>query len=189
MKIYDISKELFSTTVFPGDPVPAKRPVHQLEKGDHCNLTELTLGSHSGTHFDAPCHFVLGGKTIDQVDLNRCVGPCQVAEASGTVDQSWAKTVLETGVQRLLIKGEMQLSVEAAQELAKHLLLVGVEAMSVSPMGEPTPVHVALLSQEVGVLENLDLSAVAPGEYFLCAAPIKLGGLDGAQVRPVLVEN
>ena len=76
MKIYDISKELFSTTVFPGDPVPAKRPVHQLEKGDHCNLTELTLGSHSGTHFDAPCHFVLGGKTIDQVDLNRCVGPC-----------------------------------------------------------------------------------------------------------------
>ena len=189
MRIYDISKELFATTVFPGDPVPARHPVQQLAQGDHCNLTELTLGSHTGTHMDAPCHFVLGGKTIDQVDLNRCVGPCQVVEASGLVDGAWARKVLETGVQRLLIKGEMQLSLEAAEELAKSLLLVGVEAMSVAPMGEPTPVHVAFLSQEVAVLENLDLSAVEPGEYFLCAAPIKLGGLDGAQTRPVLVKS
>ena len=83
MKIYDISKEVFSSTVFPGDPVPGHRPVSELAKGDLCNLTSLTLGSHSGTHMDAPCHFVAGGKTIDQVDLARCVGPCQVVEAQG----------------------------------------------------------------------------------------------------------
>lgn len=189
MKIYDISKEVFSSTVFPGDPVPGHQPVSELAKGDLCNLTALTLGSHSGTHMDAPCHFVEGGKTIDQVDLARCVGPCQVVEASGLLSREWAKSVLGTGVKRLLVKGEMQLSLEAAQELAESLLLLGIEGMTVGDPQDPAPIHKALLSAEVAVLESCDLSQVPTGEYFLAAQPLKYGGLDGAQVRPLLLEG
>ena len=190
MKIYDISKEVFSATVFPGDPVPAHEPVQQLEKGDLCNLTSLTLGSHTGTHMDAPCHFVRGGKTIDQVDLARCVGPCQVVEAEGTLSREWAKSVLGTGVKRLVVKGQMQLSLEAAEELAQGgLLLLGIERMSVGEPSDPGPVHRALLSAEVAVLESCDLSQVPVGRYFLAAQPLRYGGLDGAQVRPLLLEG
>ena len=70
MKLYDISKEIFSAAVFPGDPAPAFQPAQRLAEGGHCNLTQVTLGTHSATHMDAPWHFVPGGKTIDQVELS-----------------------------------------------------------------------------------------------------------------------
>ena len=190
MKLYDISKEIFSDAVFPGDPAPAFQPAQRLAEGGHCNLTQVTLGTHSATHMDAPWHFVPGGKTIDQVELSRCVGPCQVVEAQGLLEKTWAASVLQQGVKRLLLKGQAQLSVEAAQELAQGgLLLLGVEAMSVAPDDDPAPVHRALLEREVAVLESIDLRQVPAGDYILLAQPLKYGGLDGAQVRALLVEG
>ena len=176
--------------MFPGDPTPAFQPAQRLAEGDHCNLTQVTLGTHSATHMDAPWHFVPGGKTIDQVELSRCVGPCQVVEAQGLLEKTWAAAVLQRGVKRLLLKGQAQLSVEAAQELAQGgLLLLGVEAMSVAPDDDPAPVHRALLEREVAVLESIDLRQVPAGDYILLAQPLKYGGLDGAQVRALLVEG
>ena len=190
MKLYDISKEIFSAAVFPGDPAPTFQPAQRLAEGGHCNLTQVTLGTHSATHMDAPWHFVPGGKTIDQVELSRCVGPCQVVEAQGMLEKAWAAAVLQRGVKRLLLKGQAQLSVEAAQELAQGgLLLLGVEAMSVAPDDDPAPVHRALLEREVAVLESIDLRQVPAGDYILLAQPLKYGGLDGAQVRALLVEG
>ena len=190
MKLYDISKEIFSAAVFPGDPAPVFQPAQRLAEGDHCNLTQVTLGTHSATHMDAPWHFVPGGKTIDQVELSRCVGPCQVVEAQGMLEKAWAAAVLQRGVKRLLLKGQAQLSVEAAQELAQGgLLLLGVEAMSVAPDDDPAPVHRALLEREVAMLESIDLRQVPAGDYILLAQPLKYGGLDGAQVRALLVEG
>ena len=200
MKLYDISKEIFSAAVFPGDPAPAFQPAQRLAEGGHCNLTQVTLGTHSATHMDAPWHFVPGGKTIDQVELSRCVGPCQVVEAQGLLEKTWAAAVLQQGVKRLLLKGQAQLSVEAAQELAQGgLLLLGVEAMSVAPDDDPAPVHRALLEREVasgadGVLlipadREVLSEAVETGDYILLAQPLKYGGLDGAQVRALLVEG
>ena len=190
MKLYDISKEILSAAVFPGDPAPAFQPAQRLAEGGHCNLTQVTLGTHSATHMDAPWHFVPGGKTIDQVELSRCVGPCQVVEAQGLLEKNWAAAVLQRGVKRLLLKGQAQLSVEAAQELAQGgLLLLGVEAMSVAPDDDPAPVHRALLEREVAVLESIDLRQVPAGDYILLAQPLKYGGLDGAQVRALLVEG
>ena len=190
MKLYDISKESFSAAVFPGDPAPAYQPAQRLAEGGHCNLTQVTLGTHSATHMDAPWHFEPGGKTIDQVELSRCVGPCQVVEAQGLLEKTWAAAVLQQGVKRLLLKGQAQLSVEAAQELAQGgLLLLGVEAMSVAPDDDPAPVHRALLEREVAVLESIDLRQVPAGDYILLAQPLKYGGLDGAQVRALLVEG
>ena len=177
MKLYDISKEIFSAAVFPGDPAPAFQPAQRLAEGGHCNLTQVTLGTHSATHMDAPWHFVPGGKTIDRVELSRCVGPCQVVEAQGLLEKAWAAAVLQQGVKRLLLKGQAQLSVEAAQELAQGgLLLLGVEAMSVAPDDDPAP-------------ESIDLRQVPAGDYILLAQPLKYGGLDGAQVRALLVEG
>ena len=190
MKIYDLSKEVFSAAVFPGDPVAYHQPVLELAKGDGCNLTALTLGSHTGTHMDAPSHFVPGGKTIDQVELSRCVGPCTLVEAQGLLTGEWAEKVLETGVRRLLIKGEVELSLEAAEELARQgLYLLGVEGMTVGPLSDPGPVHRALLGAQVALLESCDLSGVEPGRYFLAAQPLKLEGLDGAPVRALLLQE
>lgn len=189
MKIYDLSKEVFSAAVFPGDPVASHQPVLELAKGDGCNLTALTLGSHTGTHMDAPSHFVPGGKTIDQVELSRCVGPCTLVEAQGLLTGEWAEKVLETGVRRLLIKGEVELSLEAAQTFAQGgLLLLGVEGMTVGTQETGAQVHRALLGGQVAILESCVMEGVPAGEYFLAAQPLKYGGLDGAQVRPLLVE-
>ena len=105
MKLFDISKEVFSASVFPGDPAPSCQPVLELSKGAACNLTQLTLGSHSATHMDAPSHFVPGGRTIDQVDLRRCVGPCRVMRAEGLLTEEWAAQVMDSGVERLLLQG------------------------------------------------------------------------------------
>lgn len=190
MKIYDISREMFSARVYPGDPVPAHEPVLELEKGDGCNLTALTLGSHSGTHMDAPKHFIPGGKSIDQVDLAKCVGQCLVMEAHGDLDREQVRNLLESGVKRLLVKGELELSLETAQEMASGgLWLLGVEGMTVGSPEEPGSVHRMLLGAEVAILESCDLSQVPAGEYFLVAQPLRYGGLDGAQVRPLLLEG
>ena len=138
---------------------------------------------------DAPSHFVPGGRTIDQVDLRRCVGPCRVMRAEGLLTEEWAAQVMDSGVERLLIQGEITLSSEAAQVLARRgLLLIGVEGMTVGPVEDTGPVHRALLEGEVAILESCVLEGVAPGEYFLAAQPIKYGGLDGAQVRPLLIQ-
>lgn len=78
MKIYDISQEVFSCSVFPGDPQPQRVVVQSLKNGDICNLTELKMCAHNGTHVDAPYHFLDNGKTIDQMGLEPFVGRCYV---------------------------------------------------------------------------------------------------------------
>ena len=189
MKVYDISREVFSARFYPGDPEPRTTPVYRLEQGDPCNVTALSLGSHTGTHMDAPSHFVPGGKTIDQVELSRCVGPCQVAEAHGPLSAQWVEERLRLGPPRLLVKGQGEVTLEAAEKMGElGLLLLGVEDYTVGTTRTGPQVHRALLTKEVAILEALDLSQVEPGEYLLAAQPLKYGGLDGAQVRPVLLD-
>lgn len=85
MKIIDISRELFSTPVYPGDPVPQRDLIRRMSMGDVCNLTGFYTGCHSATHMDAPRHFIDDGKTIDQMDLSLFVGQCTVIEAEGLI--------------------------------------------------------------------------------------------------------
>lgn len=185
MKIYDISKEFFSAQVFPGDPAPSQTPHYTIEKNG-CNVTVLTMGSHNGTHMDAPTHFLTDAKTIDQVELEKCLGPCQVVKAEGTLDAQWVRQAMAGGVTRLLIGGKVEISVEAAKEMAAlGLVFLGVEAMSVGP-GE---VHKALLGAEIALLEACVLADVPQGPYFLASLPLKLGALDGSPVRAVLIEG
>lgn len=191
MKIYDITQELFGCNVFPGDPAPSYERVMQIARGDSCNLTVITMCAHNGTHVDAPYHFYDEGRAADRLELERCVGEATVAVLEGEVTASRIRRLMEERRchKRLLIKGEATVTLEAAEELNRQgILLVGVEAQTVGPKEAPAKVHYELLGREVVLLEGLVLKEVPEGDYLLTAAPLKLGGADGAPCRAVLIK-
>jgi arylformamidase len=196
MKIYDISQEVFSSEVFPGDPVPKKEMISLVKNGDVCNLSKLSMCAHNGTHIDAPYHFIDGGKTVDEIDLAHFVGMAYVAEHDGVVSYNDAKNIIkkaksqnEDSAKRILIKGDIEVSLEGAKAfLEEKILLLGNEPQTVGPKSAPMAVHLALLGAEVVLLEGIRLENVAEGVYFLSSAPLNLGGGDGAPCRAVLID-
>lgn len=189
MKIYDIAREVFAAKVYPGDPEASMEKIYSMSKGDKCNVSKISMGSHSGTHMDAPLHFLEGGKAIDQVELEKCIGICRVVCCDGSVTKEQIRNFLEGGVKRLLIKGKANLLPEAVLELCRQeIFLIGVEGLTVVEGEYQESAHIRLLGMEAAILEGVDLSGVKEGEYFLSAAPLKLGGCDGSPCRPVLVE-
>lgn len=192
MKIYDITQEVFTSQVFPGDPAPEYERVMQIPRGDICNLTMVKMCAHNGTHLDAPFHFYAGGKTIEQLELNKCVGQAVVVACEGDVTAEHIDAIMEKGYdleacKRLLFKGKATVTLEAAKRMNHYgVQLVGVESQTVGPEDGPAQVHYELLGKEVILLEGLILQAVPEGTYFLSAAPIKFGGADGAPVRAIL---
>lgn len=188
MEIYDITQELFSGRVYPGDLPPTYDRVSDMKKGDLYNLTNLSLGAHNATHIDAPFHFLENGRTVEEIELSRCIGPCTVIELEEG-DDNLLQDLLKSCQKRILIKGLTEITLEMAQLFNKHeIILVGVETQSVGPEGAPMQVHLELLGKEVILLEGIRLNEVKPGDYFLFAAPIKLGGCDGAPCRAVLLK-
>ena len=193
MKIYDISQEVFSCKVFPGDPAPERDVLCSMEDEEFYNLTAFYMCAHNGTHVDAPFHFVRDGKTIDEVGLEPFVGSAYVAEHEGVVTAEDAKFMLQKAegdaAKRLLIKGDAEVSLEAAEVFAKAgLLLVGNESQTVGPEDAPMAVHLVLLKAGVALLEGIRLEQVPEGTYLLNAAPLNLGGADGAPCRAVLIK-
>lgn len=190
MKIYDISRELFSTPVYPGDTIPTYLRAVSYEAGDVYSLTDINICAHSATHADAPYHFIRDGKTIDAADIYAYVGRCRVVTAQdGVFTSETAAKTLSDGDERVLIRGGILTDDGADAVIGRRIRLVGVEGVSVSDPDAPMAVHVRLLSHEIAILEGLDLSCVPDGEYFLSALPIKLGGSDGAPVRAVLIDG
>ena len=193
MKIYDISQEVFSCKVFTGDPAPELDVLCSMEDGEFYNLTAFYMCAHNGTHVDAPFHFVRDGKTIDEVGLEPFVGSAYVAEHEGVVTAEDAKFMLQKAegdaAKRLLIKGNAEVSLEAAEVFAKAgLLLIGNESQTVGPEDAPMAVHLVLLKAGVALLEGIRLEQVPEGTYLLNAAPLNLGGADGAPCRAVLIK-
>lgn len=205
MKIYDITQELFSANVYPGDASPVNRQVRRIAGGDICNLSELTMNVHNGTHLDAPWHFLDNGKKIDQLDLHKCVGEAVVIGTTGDITAEIVKTIYrgkenDPAYKRILFKGEATLTIEGARELNRyHIDLIGSEYQTVGPLEDPVSVHYELLGREVILLEGLVLKEVPTtepvtatifaGKYFLNAAPLKLGGVEGAPCRALLLAN
>lgn len=196
MKIYDISQEVFASSVYPGDPTPSARKLSDMSSGDLYNLSEFTMCAHNGTHVDAPLHFIDGAKAINTLDLSHFVGKAYVALFNGVLRASDALGILENAeksdkeaAKRLLFKGDTTVTEEAAQVLLEHnVLLVGVESQSVGPLDAPMAVHKLLLGKDIALLEGIRLSDVLCGVYFLCAAPLKLGNFEGAPCRALLIE-
>ena len=192
MKIYDISQEVFSCAVYPGDPEPEKVTLSSTNHGDLYNLTSFAMCAHNGTHIDAPFHFLHNGKTVDQMDLSHFVGDCYVARHEGDVTARDAEAILQkaNGAERILIGGKAIVTAEAAEVFASSgIKLLGNEGQTVGPEDAPMHVHLILLRREVALLEGIVLTEVPEGRYFLSAAPLNLGGCDGAPCRAYLIKE
>ncbi len=189
---------------FPGDPPVTVEPTQRIARGDAYNLTRLTLGSHAGTHVDAPYHFEPDGVTVDQLPLEVLLGPARVVEPAAK--ERIGRAALEAeglrGEMRVLIKtaasGKLRsgrfepnfphLTPEAAVFLLEAgIKLVGIDSWSVEEYGRKDfAVHHTLLRAGVVIVEGLDLSNVAPGRYDMTCLPLLLQGADGAPARVIL---
>ena len=192
MKIYDISQEVFSCAVYPGDPKPERKTLSATARGDLYNLTAFSLCAHNGTHIDAPFHFLPEGKTVEKMGLEIFVGDCFLARHEGDVRAADALAILEKAgaAPRILIAGRATVTEEAARVFAAGgICLLGNESQSVGPENAPMAVHKILLGAGCALLEGVVLTDIPEGRYFLSAAPLNLSGADGAPCRAYLIEK
>lgn len=183
----DISREWTEAPLYPGDPKPVLQKIADMHLGDECSTSAIHACVHTGTHMDAPCHFLEAAGDIESVPLSICCGDCLVIEASGMLVGEQLEKYVWMAPPRVLFKGDVQLTQSAAFVLADaDIKLIGVEGTSVAPPSAEAEVHRQLLSAGVVLLEGLDLSKVSAGQYYLHAAPIRIAGADGAPVRALL---
>ena len=195
MKIHDISQEVFGCEVYPGDPKPERKVMLKISDGAVCNLSAFSMCAHNGTHVDAPLHFLDGGKSIDQVEMDRWIGYAYVAAHEGPVLAADAERILETArkcdersAERILVKGKATVTAEAAKVFAgKGIKLFGNESQTVGPEDAPKEVHLIMLGAQIVLLEGIRLADVEEGVYILHAAPLNLGGAEGAPCRATLI--
>lgn len=194
MKIIDISQELLSCKVYEGDPEPKIETIQSMNNGDLYNLSALSLCLHNGTHIDAPRHFIKNGMTVDEIPISTLVGVCYVAEHQGNVTASDAIEILKNAqlanaAERILLKGNLTVTEEAAKEFAQAgILLLGNESQSIGPEDAPMAVHLALLTKGVILLEGIVLTNIKEGKYLLNAAPINIKCAEGSPCRAWLAE-
>lgn len=197
MKIYDITQEVFGCVVFGGDPAPERQRLAEIKNGDAYNLTAFSMCAHNGTHVDAPSHFVEGGADIDGISLCSTVGEAYVARREGKLGAAEIEEILDTArrcsdeaAKRILVAGRAELTLEGARAVSRSgALLYGNESQTVGPEDSPRAVHLELLGAGVVLLEGVRLSELSEGAYFLCAAPLLLGGVEGAPCRALLIEK
>lgn len=209
MTIHDITLTITPTLpVWPGDPPVALAQPSHLERGDICTITRLDISAHTGTHLDAPAHFIRGGASVETLDLDVLIGPALVVDARGgghLTAEALEALAIPFGVQRLLLRtdnsaiwqrgqaGFVEQFVAIAPSGAAWLVergvrLVGIDYLSVAPFDDGVPTHQILLGAGVIAVEGLDLSVIEPGEYQLICLPMKIGGSDGAPCRAVLIQ-
>ena len=194
MKIIDISQEVFSCNVYPGDPQPTLERVVAIDKGDEYNMSTLSMCVHNGTHIDAPFHFLDDGNTVEQIPLEYFVGTCYVVQRDGELTACDAESILvetkeHNAAERILIGGNVTVTAEAAKVFADNgIKLIGNEGVSIGPVDAPMEVHKILLSANVVLLEGIVLKDVPEGVYFLNAAPLNLAKLDGSPCRAYLIK-
>ena len=192
MIIHDISRDTINTPVYDGDPETRAEKIKSIENGDGYNLTEISMSVHSGTHIDAPLHFYDEGSSIDNIRLNTFFGKCTVISVSGILTGEDMERLLPYCKRRVLFHGEGKtfISHSAAIVLAEsRVVLVGTDAQSIAPSFDEERTHRELARAGIVILENLNLSAIDDGEYDLCAFPIKLGGLEAAPCRAIILEQ
>jgi arylformamidase len=208
MKLYDVSLPIHPGMVqWAGEEICSEEPLARTPE-DEANVTRLVLTTHTGTHVDPPRHFVHEGTTIDQIPLDRWVGPCVVADVSEAAPEVDIPDLegadIPDGTTRLILKtsnsslwsshpGEfvdrfVGVSLAAADWIvARGIKLVGIDYLSVGPFHTTgTETHLALLENDVIIVEGLDLSDVPPGHYELLCFPLKIRDGDGAPARVAL---
>jgi arylformamidase len=210
MRIFDISLPISpAMAVWPGDPPVVLERVSSMDAGAHDNVSRLSCSVHTGTHVDAPYHFLNDHRTAENISLESLVGPAQVIQIPDTVDLITATILdgcsLPGETKRLLIKTRnsrlwerkpnefvknfVGISEDGARWLVQAgLVLVGIDYLSIAPFKQSVATHRVLLKTGMIILEGLDLRAVSPGSYQLYCLPLKLVGSDGAPARAILVD-
>jgi len=208
MKTYDITIPIEpDMPVWPGDPAVSLQQVSKIEAGDNANVTHVSLSAHTGTHVDAPYHFLSDGDTLEKVPLNLLMGRVYVLHLPD-VDLITADVLKRAEIpprtRRVLFKTRnsefwergvkefqadfVALSSDAAQYLVNRgVKLVGIDYLSIAPYRESRPTHEILLQAGIVIIEGVNLSEVTQGRYTLYCLPLNLQGVDGAPARAVLV--
>ena len=193
MHLIDISRDLATADVYPGDPPTVLRQVQTIGNESDCNISAVDMCLHAGTHVDAPLHFFEEGADVTQYDPEIFVGPCTVIEVHDSpITGEYINRRFPQAAERVLVKGggEVTFMDSAAEEAAElPLRLIGTDALSVGSYGSELRTHKAFLRKGIAILEGLDLSAVPPGNYFLIALPLKIGGAEGAPARAMLADD
>jgi arylformamidase len=208
--IYDISIPLSAgIPTYPGDPGIDIQAWRSLSKGEGVNVSVLHFGAHTGTHVDAPAHFIEGATRSEFLPLDVLIGEAEVIEVPSdrnSIDLTFVHEHWKSESKRVLFKTRNSslwktsgatfeqnyayLELEAAKHLAENgVLLVGIDYLSIEQFGqEGHPTHIALLSKAVIILEGLNLSDVPAGKYELACLPLRIAGGpgDGAPARAVL---
>lgn len=208
--IYDISVPISeSLVVWPGDTTIRMEQSSHLARGDVATVTHLEMSAHTGTHVDAPAHFILGGDDVASLTLDVLIGPALVAAYPGDdhiTAADLAAMSIPAGTTRLLLhtknsesweneataatfqKDFVAITEDGARWLVEHgIRLVGIDYLSAAPFTASVPTHRVLLEAGVIILEGIDLSGIDAGAYELCCLPLKLAGSDGAPARAVLI--
>lgn len=196
--------------IWPGDPPAVLDPASRIAEGGSSNVSELRLGTHTGTHIDPPYHFLEDGARVDELPLDVLIGAALVVDMTDTTGpigpEELDRLTIPQGTTRLLLRTRnsamwrnlpqpfpdryVALSPEGARWIVdKRIRLVGIDFLSIEVRDAPGhPVHRTLLKAGVVIVEGLDLSAVTPGRYTLACLPLKLIGGDGAPARAVLID-
>ena len=208
MRTYDITLTISpELPTWPGDPRVELERVRKIEDGSNANVSRVDMGVHTGTHVDAPFHFLQDGKTVDQIDLSLLTGRAYVLHLP-EVDVITAPVLEDAQIpprtRRVLFKTRnseswakedqdfntdfVGLSEDGAEYLVKRgVKLVGMDYLSVAPYKKSRPTHESLLKAGVVIVEGLDLSEVSQGRYTLYCLPLKIANSDGAPARAILI--
>lgn len=211
MKIYDISLPISpESVVFPGDPAVKLDPISLIDSGSEANVSQLSCGVHTGTHVDAPHHFMNDHRTVENLSLDVLIGPALVVQIFEEVKVVTAeileKASIPVGTLRLLLKTRnshfwnsrspafqqdyVGISQDAAEWIvSRGIKLVGIDYLSIATKGQIVHTHKTLLKPGVIILEGLNLSHVPPGCYDLYCLPLNLVNSDGAPARSILIES
>ncbi len=209
MKVYDVSVPLRADMpIYAGEPGPVLDFRRLLSKGDSVTVSALSLGSHTGTHVDAPAHFLDGAPGVDSLPLDALVGPAYVAEFGGDTHITAAdldSMAIPPDCRRLLLKTRnsrfwdddsfhqdfIALASDAAEALVEcDIRLVGIDYLSIERFhADPHDVHETLLAKGIVIIEGLDLRRIAPGPYLLVCAPLNVVGAEGAPARTFLIDQ
>ncbi len=210
-KVIDISVPLApDVPVWPGDPEVRVEPMMRIAAGDVANVSALALSSHTGTHVDAPWHFIENGATLDEIPPERWIGPCVVIDiplhAHRVEPEHLDAANLPSGTERLLLRTAnstlwgtqgrefredyVALSPAAARWVVDHgIQLIGIDYLSIEAFDDQEhATHLTLLGADVLIIEGLNLTDVTPGPYTLLCLPLRLAGGDGAPARVLLVQ-
>jgi arylformamidase len=207
VKLIDVSLPLNDKLPFwPGSLGFSTRWTKRLDRGDSSNNSFAALDVHSGTHIDAPLHFIRSGASVDQIPLDLLIGSCRVIhlpDIKQVTPSDLTNANIEHDTERLLIRTQNSilwtakisefkkeftaLSIEAARWIvAQGIRLLGIDYLSIGTLGNSIPVHQILLGAGVVVLEGLNLIHARPGIYELICLPLNIAGAEGAPVRAIL---